>query len=164
MLIPSFVGPDPEPTWGAEDFLRRTCHLPSATNSHVQIGVLSHRRFGVTTMTRLNRLLYLCVGVAWAAASLARVGAGLAVWDGSETASAAVGSVVGGVLVVTTFTAAVGWFAWKRRNWRLQHYQEQFPSSGFGTPQRRGGPALYPAKGDIATTHTPPATPLLGND
>ena len=64
-------------------------------------------------MTRLNRLLYLCVGVAWAGASLAWVGAGLAVWDGSETASAAVGSVVGGVMVLTTFTAAVGWFAWK---------------------------------------------------
>ncbi len=28
----------------------------------------------------------------------------------------------------------------------------------------RGGPALSPANGDIATTHAPPATSLLGND
>jgi hypothetical protein len=86
--------------------------LTTLAQTRVQIGVLSHRRFGVTTMTRLKRLLYLCVGVAWAAASLAWVGAGLAIWDGNKTASAAVGTV----MAATTFTAAVGWFAWKRRN------------------------------------------------
>ena len=67
-------------------------------------------------MSRLNRLLYPCVGVAWAAASLAWVGAGFAVRDGSETASAAVGSVMGGVMILTAFTVAVGWVALKRRN------------------------------------------------
>ena len=111
----------PRPTWGAEDFGGEPCPLSSATNSHVQIGVLSHRRSAVTTMTRLNmtrlsRLLYLCVGLAWAGVGLGWVGTGLAVWDGSETASAAVFSAVGGVMVATIFTAAAGWFAWKRRN------------------------------------------------
>ncbi len=67
-------------------------------------------------MTRLSRLLYLCVGLAWAGVGLGWLGTGLAVWDGSETASAAVFSAVGGVMVATTFTAAAGWFAWKRRN------------------------------------------------
>jgi hypothetical protein len=63
-------------------------------------------------MTRLSRLLYLCVGATWAAVGLIWVGTGLAVWDGSETACAAAFSAVGGVMVATTFTAAVGWFAW----------------------------------------------------
>ena len=63
-------------------------------------------------MTRLRRRLYLCVGATWAAVGLISVGTGLAVWDGSETACAAVFSAVGGVTVATTFTAAVGWFAW----------------------------------------------------
>jgi hypothetical protein len=36
--------------------------------------------------------------------------------NGSETTSAAVFSAVGGVMVATALTAAVGWFAWKRRN------------------------------------------------
>jgi hypothetical protein len=67
-------------------------------------------------MTKLTRLLYVCVGATWAGVSLGWVGTGLAYWDGAETASAAVFSAVGGVMVATTFTAAVGWFAWKRRN------------------------------------------------
>jgi len=68
-------------------------------------------------MTKLTRLLYVCVGGAWAGVSLALVGTGSAVWDGSETASAAVFSAVGGVMVATTITAAVVWLAWwKRRN------------------------------------------------
>jgi hypothetical protein len=68
-------------------------------------------------MTKLSRLLYVCVGATWAGVSLIWVGTGLAYWDGAETASAAVFSAVGGVMVATTFTAAVGWFAWwKRRN------------------------------------------------
>jgi hypothetical protein len=68
-------------------------------------------------MTRLNRLLYICVGVVWASAGLAWVGAGLVILDGNKTASSAVGSAVGAVMGATTFTVAVGWFAcWKRRN------------------------------------------------
>jgi hypothetical protein len=67
-------------------------------------------------MTRLSRLLYLCVGATSAGVGLIWVGTGLAVWKGSETTSAAVFSAVGGVMVATALTAAVGWFAWKRRN------------------------------------------------
>jgi hypothetical protein len=66
-------------------------------------------------MTKLSRLLYVCVGAMWAGVSLIWVGTGLAYWDGAETASAAVFSAVGGI-VATTFTAAVGWFAWWKRN------------------------------------------------
>ena len=67
-------------------------------------------------MTKLLRLLYVCVGATWAGVGVALVGTGLAVWGGSETASAAVFSAVGGVMVATALTAAVGWFAWQRRN------------------------------------------------
>ena len=67
-------------------------------------------------MTKLKRLLYVCVGATWAGVSLAWVGTGLAYWGGAETASAAVFSAVGGVVVATMFTAYAGWFAWKRRN------------------------------------------------
>jgi hypothetical protein len=68
-------------------------------------------------MTRLNRLLYLCVGAAWAAAGLTWVGAGLVMWDGNKFAfGSAVDSAVGAVMAATIFTAAVGWFAWKRLN------------------------------------------------
>jgi hypothetical protein len=91
--------------------------LTTLAQTLVQIGVLSHRRFGVTTMTRLSRLLYLCVGGVWAGVGLTWLGDILAIWGGSETASAAGFSAVGGFMVATTFTAAVGWFAWKRRNW-----------------------------------------------
>jgi hypothetical protein len=70
--------------------------LTTLAQTRVQIGGLSHRR--------RNRLFYLCVAVAWAAASLAWVGAGLAIWDGNKTASAAVGSAVGTVMAATTFT------------------------------------------------------------
>jgi len=82
--------------------------------------------FGVSTMTRLNmtrpnmtrlsRLLYLCVGLAWAGAGLICLGHVLVIWDGGETVSAAVFSAIGGVAIATIFTAAAGWFAWKRRN------------------------------------------------
>ncbi len=67
-------------------------------------------------MTKLKRLLYVCVGATWVGVGLGWVGSSLAVWDGSETASAAVFSAVGGVMVATAMTAAVGWFAWKCRN------------------------------------------------
>src|SRR5271156_2931062 len=70
--------------------------LTTLAQTFVQIGVLSYRRFGVTTMTRLSRLLYLCVGVAWAAVGLAWLGEVLTILGGSETASAAVLSAVGG--------------------------------------------------------------------
>jgi hypothetical protein len=68
-------------------------------------------------MTKLTWLLYVCVGATWGGVSLGWVGTGLAYWDGAETASAAVFSAVGGVMVATTMTAAVGWLEWwKRRN------------------------------------------------
>jgi hypothetical protein len=67
-------------------------------------------------MARLNRLLYVCVGVAWAAACLAWLGTGLAIWDGNEAAAAGVRSAEGAVMAAATLTVAVGWFAWKRRN------------------------------------------------
>jgi hypothetical protein len=68
-------------------------------------------------MTKLTWLLYVCVGATRAGVSLGWVGTGLAYWDGAETASAAVFSAVGGVMVATTMTAAVGWLEWwKRRN------------------------------------------------
>ena len=65
-------------------------------------------------MTKLSRLLYVCVGVAWVGACLGLVGTGLAIWDGNKAAS--IFGAVGGVMGATTFTAAVGWSAWKRRN------------------------------------------------
>lgn len=67
-------------------------------------------------MTKLSRLPYLCLGATWAGVGLTCAGAGLGVWDGSETDSAAVFSAVGGLTIAITFTAAVGWSAWKRRN------------------------------------------------
>jgi hypothetical protein len=69
-------------------------------------------------MTRLSRLLYVCVGAIWAGVGLGWLGDILAIWGGGETASAAGFSAVGGVMVATTFTAAVGWavFALKRRS------------------------------------------------
>ena len=67
-------------------------------------------------MTKLKRLLYVCVGATWAGVSLGWVGTGLAYGTAAETAYAAAFSAVGGVMVATTFTAAVGWFAWKHRN------------------------------------------------
>ncbi len=68
-------------------------------------------------MTRLKRLVYVCVGATWVGVGLGWVGSSLAVWGGSETASAAVFSAVGGVMVATTMTAAAGWLAWwMRRN------------------------------------------------
>jgi hypothetical protein len=68
-------------------------------------------------MTKLTLLLYVCVGEAWAGASLAWVGAGLTIWGGSKNASAAVFSAVGAVIFATTITAIVGWLAWwMRRN------------------------------------------------
>ena len=70
-------------------------------------------------MTKLSRLLYVCVGVAWVGAGLGWVGAGLTIWDGNEAASTAVFGAVGGVMAATTFTAAVGWFAWKCRSLAL---------------------------------------------
>ena len=69
-------------------------------------------RLTTFAQTLLNRLLYVCVGVAWAAASLA---SGLAIWDGNKAASTAVFVAVGAVMVAT-FATAVGWFAWKQRN------------------------------------------------
>ncbi len=77
----------------------------------------------MTSVTRLNRLLYVGVRLAWVGVGLAWVGGGLAsigtvlaVWDGSETASAAVNSIVGGGIFLTMFTAAAGWAAWNCRN------------------------------------------------
>jgi hypothetical protein len=67
-------------------------------------------------MTRLKRLLYVCVGIAWAAAGLTWIGAGLVTWDGNKTATAAIDSAVGATVTVAIFTVAVGWFASKRRN------------------------------------------------
>ena len=64
-------------------------------------------------MTRLNRLLYLCVGVAWAGACLGLVGTGLAIWDGNKAAS--IFGAVGGVMGATALTAAFGWFEWRKR-------------------------------------------------
>ena len=131
---------DLEPTRGAEDFCGEpvTCRQrpirngPSADADDTRSDACSDRssqssktwghhmtRLNMTrlNMTKLSRLLYVCVGAMWAGVSLIWVGTGLAYWDGAETASAAVFSAVGGI-VATTFTAAVGWFAWKRRNLR----------------------------------------------
>lgn len=77
-------------------------------------------------MTRLHRLLYVCVGGAWVAAALGWIGSSL-VWldaalDSNENAVAAarssLHSAVGGVLAAATLTANVGWFMWKSRNKR----------------------------------------------
>jgi hypothetical protein len=66
-------------------------------------------------MTKLSRLLYVCVGVAWVGAGLGVVGTGLAIWDGNKAAS--IFGAVGGVMGATTLTAAFGWFEWwKHRN------------------------------------------------
>ena len=95
-------------------------------------------------MTTLNPLLYVYIGISWAAVSLfwlgtglaqlgtglaqlgtglAQLGTGLAFLDGNKSAAvavssliwAAVSSAVGTVMVATLFVA-VCWFAWKRRN------------------------------------------------
>lgn len=81
-------------------------------------------------MTTLNPLLYVYIGISWAAVSLfwlgtglAQLGTGLAFLDGKKSAAvavssliwAAVSSAVGTVMVATLFVA-VCWFAWKRRN------------------------------------------------
>ena len=66
-------------------------------------------------MTKLSWLLYVCVGVAWVAASVVWVAAGLAIWDGNKAAS--IFSAVGGVMGATALTAAFGWLEWwKHRN------------------------------------------------
>jgi hypothetical protein len=69
-------------------------------------------------MAKLNRLLCVCVGAVWIGAGLAWVGTGLAIWDGNKAAAAGVHSAVGAVMAAITLTAAVGWFAWRRRKWQ----------------------------------------------
>jgi hypothetical protein len=66
-------------------------------------------------VAKLNRLLCVWVGGAWAGAGLILVGTGLAIWDGAETAAAGVGVAVGAVMAGAMLTVAV-WFARKRRS------------------------------------------------